>query len=85
MSNDDVIDIVDDHIIVRKRVEALLETREDFRLVGKASSGSEALRLCSELQPDIVLMDLVMPDMDGVTAIKRLHDQHPAYSSRLSA
>jgi NarL family two-component system response regulator LiaR len=69
--------IVDDHVIVRRGVEALLEMLDDFHLVGKAASGAEAISLCGELHPDVVLMDLMMPDMDGITAIRALHQQYP--------
>ena len=69
--------IADDHLIIRQGLRMILETEEDFELVGEASDGNEALKLCGELIPDIVLMDLRMPNMDGLTAIKKLHTEQP--------
>lgn len=57
--------LVDDHAVVRSGLGAFLLAYEDFELVGEASSGEEALRLCETLNPDVILMDLVMPGMDG--------------------
>ncbi|WP_162909855.1 response regulator [Aggregatilinea lenta] len=64
--------IVDDHDMVRSGLEVFLETFEDLLLVGQASNGEEAVRLCVDLQPDVVLMDLVMPGMDGVAATRNI-------------
>jgi two-component system, NarL family, response regulator YdfI len=69
--------ITDDHLIIRQGLRLILETEEGFELVGEAADGAEALRLCSKLQPDVVLMDLRMPGMDGLTAIERLHQEQP--------
>ncbi len=69
--------IADDHLIVREGLRLILETAEDMTLVGEAADGAEAVRLASQLQPDVVLMDLRMPGMDGLTAIERLRDTHP--------
>ena len=57
--------LVDDHQIVRQGLRALLETEADFQIVGEASSGAEAVELAGGLKPDVILMDLVMPEMDG--------------------
>ena len=65
--------IADDHLIVRQGLRLILETAEDLELVGEAADGAEAVRLAAELQPDVVLMDLRMPGMDGLTAIEHLH------------
>ena len=56
----------------------MIETASQLEWVGEASSGEEAIHLCSEVQPDVVLMDLVMPGMDGVTAIHALRNAYPA-------
>jgi NarL family two-component system response regulator LiaR len=69
--------LVDDHEVVRKGVRAYLDTLLDFRVVGEASSGEEAIDLVSELIPDLVLMDLIMPGMDGVETIRRIRKISP--------
>jgi NarL family two-component system response regulator YdfI len=69
--------VADDHLIIRQGLRLILETEEDFELVGEASDGAEALRLCATLKPDVVLMDLRMPGMDGLTAIEHLHVEQP--------
>lgn len=69
--------IADDHLIIRQGIKLILETEEDFELVGEANDGSEALTVCAERHPDVVLMDLRMPGMDGLTAIEKLHLSHP--------
>lgn len=69
--------IVDDHDMLREGLAAFLRAFHDLQLVGEASSGSEAVRLCQELNPDVVLMDLVMPEMDGVNAIQNITQSQP--------
>jgi NarL family two-component system response regulator LiaR len=69
--------VVDDHAVVRSGIEYSLLALEDIELVGSASGGAEALRLCEELQPDVVLMDMMMPDMDGVTATRAILQRCP--------
>jgi len=69
--------VVDDHVIVRNGLEQLLATTDDIELVGMAANGLEALDLVAATQPDVVLMDLSMPDMDGVEATKRITASHP--------
>jgi two-component system, NarL family, response regulator LiaR len=69
--------LVDDHEVVRKGVRAFLDTLPDFRVVGEASSGEEALALVSELIPDVVLMDLIMPGMDGVETTRQIKKISP--------
>ncbi len=64
--------IVDDHPVVRDGLRGILEGSPDFEVVGEASNGAEAVTRALALRPDVVLMDLRMPDVDGVTAIKRL-------------
>ena len=69
--------IADDHLIIREGLRLILETVEDMELVGEALDGAEAVRLSGELQPDVVLMDLRMPGMDGLAAIERLRQEQP--------
>lgn len=72
MSNLITIVIVDDHEVVRKGIRAYLESTSEFKVIGEASSGAEALQLVTELIPDIVLMDLIMPGMDGVETTREI-------------
>ncbi len=69
--------ITDDHLIVREGLHLILETADDIEVVGEAVDGAECLRLVPELNPDVILMDLQMPRMDGITAIEHLHKDHP--------
>lgn len=69
--------LVDDHQLVRWGVRSFLEKQPGITVLGEASSGAEALRLAAELVPDVVLMDLVMPDMDGVETTRRLKQVSP--------
>jgi NarL family two-component system response regulator YdfI len=69
--------VADDHLIIRQGLRLILETEPGFELVGEAADGAEAVRLCAALQPSVVLMDLRMPGMDGLTAIERLQDEQP--------
>jgi two-component system, NarL family, response regulator LiaR len=69
--------LVDDHALVRGGVRAYLETQPDLEVVAEAGSGEEAIRLAAEHVPDVVLMDLVMPGMDGVEATRRVREVSP--------
>jgi NarL family two-component system response regulator LiaR len=70
--------IVDDHAMLRKGLAAFLLSYPDLELVGEAENGKEALTLCAEKQPDVILMDLLMPIMDGVTATRLIRQEFPA-------
>jgi NarL family two-component system response regulator LiaR len=69
--------IVDDHAVVRHGIRALLEAEGDFEVVGDVSSGAEAVLLASDLAPDVILMDLAMPEMNGVEATRLLKHRSP--------
>jgi len=69
--------ITDDHLVVRKGLKALLSTRSDIEVIGEASNGREAVELVSERMPDVILMDLVMPEMDGIQASKEIISRFP--------
>jgi len=69
--------IVDDHAMLRKGLGVFLMSYPDLKLIGEASNGKEALAICADKQPDVVLMDLMMPIMDGITAITHLRRDFP--------
>ncbi len=73
--------IVDDHPVVRDGLMSMLETQADFDVVGEASSGSEAVAKANHFQPDVVLLDLEMPDLDGVAVLKRFQDNRMAVNT----
>jgi two-component system, NarL family, response regulator LiaR len=70
--------IVDDHAVVREGLRSFLELQEGIAVVGEAGDGAEAIALAEQLRPDVVLMDLVMPKVDGVEAMRRLRERVPA-------
>jgi len=69
--------ITDDHSIVRKGIKALLATEMDMRVVGEAENGADAVEKSATLKPDVILMDLVMPEMDGIEATRRITTDQP--------
>ena len=70
--------IVDDHLMVRRGLATFLKVFKDFELVGEADSGESAIQLCAKLQPDVVLMDMVMQSMDGAAATRLIRKQCPS-------
>jgi DNA-binding NarL/FixJ family response regulator len=70
--------LADDHPVVRDGLAAMLATQPDFEVVGEAGNGAEALTEAARLRPDVVLMDLEMPTLDGIEAIRRLRVADPA-------
>ena len=69
--------IADDHVMVRSGLRLFLLAFEDLKLVGEAANGEEAIRLCGREKADVILMDMVMPVVDGVRATKEIRDQFP--------
>lgn len=69
--------VVDDHQMVRNGLAMFIKGFDDLELVGEAADGDEAIRLCSEVQPDVVLMDIVMPNRDGISATREIRQRCP--------
>jgi DNA-binding NarL/FixJ family response regulator len=72
--------LVDDHPIVRQGMRAVIESQLDIEVVGEASNGAEAVRVCVETEPDVVLMDIQMPGLSGIEAIPRVRAASPTTS-----
>ncbi len=77
MSETITVLLVDDHAVVRQGVRTFLETQADISVVGEAGSGEEAVNLAAQHVPDVILMDLIMPNMDGVEATRRVKQVSP--------
>ena len=69
--------LADDHMILRKGLRSLLEAEKRFEIVGEGENGNEVVRLVDELDPDIIVMDISMPNLNGVEATKRVKKHHP--------
>ncbi len=69
--------LVDDHAVVRSGLSKFLMVNKDMQLAGEASDGSEAIQMAGAYQPDVILMDLLMPGMDGITATRQIHQKYP--------
>jgi len=69
--------IVDDHTILRQGVKALLDNQEGIQVVGEAPDGREALKITDEVKPDVILMDIAMPGLNGLEATRRIKNKHP--------
>lgn len=69
--------IADDHVFYREGVRALLSNVPDIEVIGEAGSGEEAIAQAKDLQPNVILMDLKMPGMNGIDATRRIHEAHP--------
>ena len=69
--------LVDDHAVVRSGLSAFLSAYDDLELVAEASSGEQAVNLCDQIQPEVILMDLVMPGMDGATTTREIRTRCP--------
>lgn len=77
MSNQISVLLVDDHALVRKGFRRMIEDDPDIRVVGEASSGLEAVQLCQKLKPQVIVMDMAMPEMDGVQATREILKRMP--------
>jgi NarL family two-component system response regulator LiaR len=69
--------LVDDHNVVRSGLATFIKAYDDLALVGEAKNGLEALNLCHKKKPDVILMDLIMPEMDGIAATRTILGEYP--------
>jgi DNA-binding NarL/FixJ family response regulator len=68
--------IVDDHEMVRRNIAALIKREADLEVVGTATNGLEAIRLAEEIDPDVIILDVVMPELDGIRAASKIHQSN---------
>jgi len=69
--------VVDDHILLLESLKTFIEEKDDYKIIGEAKNGVEAIDVCKRLYPDVVLMDIKMPDMDGIQAAKEIKKEMP--------
>jgi DNA-binding NarL/FixJ family response regulator len=74
--------VVDDHSVVRKLLCRFLQAESDFTVIGEAVNGAQALLKAQELQPDVILLDISLPDVDGLTMAEKLRDVAPLHLQR---
>lgn len=79
MANDNPIRlmIVDDHQMVRDGLRVFLSIYDDIEIVAEAKNGKQAVELCEQVQPDVILMDILLPELDGPAATRRIREVHP--------
>ena len=70
--------LADDHPLMIAAVRSALESEKDFEIVGEATSGSQVMPLVSSARPDVVLIDLRLPEVDGLTCLERIREKHPS-------
>jgi DNA-binding NarL/FixJ family response regulator len=75
--------LVDDHAVVRLGLKAAFAVYDGIEIIGEAATAQEAIALCQQLEPDVVLMDYFLPDMDGITALKQIRASCPSIKSLL--
>ena len=72
--------LAEDHVVVREGIRELIQREEDMEIVGEAGDGEEAVQLAEQLEPDIILMDIAMPKLNGIKATQRIKGSHPSIS-----